>query len=36
MLNLRVDDLEGMIQRVEAAGETILGRQDESRTPSPG
>ena len=30
MLNLRVDDIEGMIRRVEAAGETILGRQDES------
>ncbi|MBW8816372.1 MAG: VOC family protein [Caulobacterales bacterium] len=30
MLNLRVDDLDGMVARVEAAGETILGRQDES------
>lgn len=30
MLNLRVDDIEGMVARVEAAGETILGRQDES------
>jgi predicted enzyme related to lactoylglutathione lyase len=30
MLNLRVDDLDGMVERVQAAGETILGRQDES------
>jgi predicted enzyme related to lactoylglutathione lyase len=30
MLNLRVDDLDGMVARAEAAGETILGRQDES------
>jgi predicted enzyme related to lactoylglutathione lyase len=30
MLNLRVDDLDGMIAKVEAAGETILGRQEES------
>jgi predicted enzyme related to lactoylglutathione lyase len=30
MLNLRVDDLDGMVARVEAAGETILARQDES------
>lgn len=30
MLNLRVDDIDGMVARVEAAGETILGRQDES------
>lgn len=30
MLNLRVDDIDGMVAGVEAAGETILGRQDES------
>lgn len=29
MLNLRVDDLDGMVARIEAAGETVLGRQDE-------
>ena len=29
MLNLRVDDVDGMVERVQAAGETILGRQDE-------
>ena len=30
MLNLRVDDMDGMVARIEAAGETVLGRQDES------
>jgi len=30
MLNLRVDDIDGMVDRVQAAGETILGRSDES------
>lgn len=30
MLNLRVDDMDGVVARIEAAGETLLGRQDES------
>ncbi|WP_293906868.1 VOC family protein [Phenylobacterium sp.] len=30
MLNLRVDDIDGMVARVEAAGEALMGRQDES------
>jgi catechol 2,3-dioxygenase-like lactoylglutathione lyase family enzyme len=30
MMNLRVDDLEGMIAELEAKGVEILGRQDES------
>jgi predicted enzyme related to lactoylglutathione lyase len=30
MINLRVDDLEGMIAQIEAKGVEILGRQDES------
>ncbi len=29
MVNLRVDDLDGMIAHLEAKGITILGRQDE-------
>ena len=29
MINLRVDDLDGMIGQLEAKGIVILGRQDE-------
>jgi predicted enzyme related to lactoylglutathione lyase len=29
MINLRVDGLDGVVERIEREGETILGRQDE-------
>lgn len=29
MINLLVEDIDGMIARIEAAGETLTGRQDE-------
>jgi predicted enzyme related to lactoylglutathione lyase len=30
MINLMVDDMDGMLARIAAAGETVLGQQDES------